>query len=142
MDNKTIYDLLKEMREDQKEHGKSIQESEKVLVKQSEQLGAVQKDIEQMKIDVADNKDGLLEHMRRTDILEKLHENAQKLHIDNAKKIYELEKLHIDNSKRIEKLEEPQKAKDWLKKNYLNVVSIITATASILALFTKLLSWW
>ena len=66
-DNKMIYDLLKEVREDQKKQGDELQEQSKCLL-------IVQGDLKY--------------HIRRTDILEDLHK-------DNQKKI-ELSEKRID----------------------------------------------
>ena len=62
-DNKIMLDLLKEVRDEQKEQGKSLV---------------------QMQTDTARNADSLEEHMRRTDALELLHK-------DNEERIEALE---------------------------------------------------
>jgi hypothetical protein len=111
-----ILDLLKEVREDQKEHGKE-------LSKQSAYLTSMDADIKEMKPIVSKNTDDIFYHIRRTDLLEQLHK-------DNQKKI-------ALSEQRIAKLEEPVKAKEWLKKHIIAVSAVITAIISIVAALLK-----
>lgn len=111
-DLELLFDLLKEMREDQKLHGRE-------LVKQSTVLESLDCDIKELKPVVAKNTQDIAEHMRRTDLLERLH-------LDNQKRI------EISES-RLNKLEEPVKAKEWFKKNIIALLSTVATIITILA---------
>jgi hypothetical protein len=116
VDLKIVFELLKEVREDQKKHGTE-------LAKQSAYLENMDSDVKQLKGEVAQNTKDLAHHIKRTDILETLHR-------DNQKKI-ELSETRLEN------LEEPVKAKEWLKKHVVTIVSVVTAIASIVALILE-----
>lgn len=107
-----ILDLLKEVREDQKEHGKELN-------KQSAYLQTMDADIKEIKPVVAKNTEDIAYHIRRTDLL-------QDLHIDNQKRIEMSEQ-------RIEKLEVPVKAKEWVKNHLVTISAVVTALASMAA---------
>mgnify|MGYP001564770652 FL=1 len=109
-----ILDLLKEVREDQKEHGKE-------LSKQSAYLENMDIDVKELKANVSRNTEDIAHHIRRTDMLEALHKDNQ-ISIEQG-------------AKRISKLEEPGKAIAWFKKHLVVVTGVIAAIASILAFF-------
>lgn len=109
-----LLELLREVREEQKQHGKE-------LVKQSTYLEGMDSDIKELKPVVQKNTEDISHHIRRTDLLEDLHR-------DNQKRI-ELSEL------RLQKLEEPVKAKAWLKKHIVAITGVIAAMTSILAFF-------
>jgi len=146
MDTKTIYDLLKEVRDDQKEHNKEAQETREALVKQGVSIENIKSDISEMKVVASRNTDNIEEHMQRTYQVEvgqeKMFTELERLHVDNLKRIEELQLAYVNVKERVNKLEEPQKAKAWLKKNYLAIASILTATGSLVALASKVLGWW
>lgn len=153
MDNKTIYELLKEVREDQKSHVKEGQETRECVVKQSVSITEMQKNISDIKEDVAENKDNLKEHMQRTYQVEigqeKMFGELERLHNLNFIEIERLNKAHEEGEKerqqlisRVDKLEEPQKAKTWIKKNLYSIISTITAIGSLIGLLTKYLGKW
>jgi len=117
MDMKILFDLLKEVREDQKNHGRE-------LSKQSAYLENLDSDVKELKVSVLQNTEDISHHIRRTDILQELHK-------DNQKRI-------ANSEERLDKLEEPVKARKWLKKNTKSVkviLSIVLITVSILAFF-------
>ena len=130
-DNKIIYDLLKEMREDQKHQGKKQVEQGEELVKQRVCLDNVQGNIKKIHQDVAENKEDWRTHMKRTDVLEQLHQ-------DNQRRIDELEVKSKKKDERISKLEKPAIAKAWLKENlkWILTVSVLGA-----GLVSKLMHW-
>ncbi len=112
VDLKIVFDLLKEVREDQKEHGKE-------LAKQSADLQNLKSDVSDLKVNVSKNTDDVAHHIRRTDLLQTLHD-------ENQKKVE-------DHNLRLEKLEEPVKAKAWIKQHIVSISAIATALASIAA---------
>lgn len=96
MSNEIILDLLKEVRMEQKDHSKSLNNMEK---------------------DICRNADDLKDHMKRTDILEKLHK---------------------DNQDRIRVLEKPSIARMYIVKSFLvigSVASAIIVIAKVIGLF-------
>jgi chromosome segregation ATPase len=109
-----LFDLLKEVREDQKEHGKT-------LAKQSAYLEGIDSDVKELKPVVAKNTEDISHHIMRTDILEALHR-------DNQKRIEQSES-------RLNKLEEPVKAKEWIKNHIVALLGVIGTIATILAYF-------
>ena len=121
MDNKELFDLLREMQEEQREQGKEN-------AKQSIHLEHLKEDVSEIKKSVDINTKDLAYHIKRSDNLEKITKN-------NEDKI-------TNNSQRIEKLEEPVKAKKWLKKHYVSAISMIIAILSIISLVTRLLGIW
>jgi hypothetical protein len=79
----------------------------------------MKKDIEEIKVDISEIKLDLREHMRRTDILEDLHQ---------------------DNQKRIALLEEPKKAREYITSIVVDVskfLGFILAMAAVISLFYK-----
>jgi len=112
-DIQIMLDLLKEMREDQKNQGNEIS-------KHGVYLERLDSDVQEMKVTVSKNTEDVAEHMRRTDLLEKLHR-------DNQARI-EL------NERRLDSLEEPVKARAFLKKHAFAIVSFLAALASVVAL--------
>jgi chromosome segregation ATPase len=109
-----LFDLLKEVREDQKDHGKT-------LAKQSAYLEGIDSDVKELKPIVAKNTNDISNHMMRTDLLEDLHKDNQK-------------RIELSEA-RLEKLEEPVKAKEWIKSHLVAILGVLGTIASILAYF-------
>lgn len=113
MANKTdlIYDLLKTDREEAADFRKEVRESHKEV---STKLNNIQLETADRlsKIEALDEVQNiqLTEHMRRTDILEK---------------------LHLDNQHRIKKLEEPKLAMSQVKKWVLAAGAVAGALVAI-----------
>lgn len=107
-----IYDLVKEIKDDQKEITVKLQEQSECLIR--------------MENDVRRNADDLKEHMRRTELLEKLHEK-------NATKISEVEK-------KVEEIQEPTKIKKLLISKVLKTAGLITAVSGAVLAVLKVIS--
>lgn len=119
---KLIYDLLQEVREDQKEDSAKIAETAICVSDMKPRLERVEN-----KTDI--NTKNLGEHMSRTDIAEESIGMLKDLYEDNQKRIAALED---DNKKKIAK----EEAKSWLKKNlkyWLTIATIVAALASKIA---------
>jgi gas vesicle protein len=124
VDLKIVFELLKEVREDQKKHGIE-------LAKQSTLLDNVEGDLKELKTTVSRNTDDIAHHIRRTDLLQELHKDNENAIAKNAEQIEE-------SAARLDKLEEPVKAKEWVKNNIITISAVVTALASIAAfLFEK-----
>ena len=106
---KIVYDLLKEVREDQKKHGEE-------LAKQSVWL-------ESIKQDVQTNTSDLSEHIKRTQL--------------NEDQIDILKKMQESTEKRIVILEEPSKVSNYLYKKWVKYLAILSAIATIVAVFLR-----
>jgi chromosome segregation ATPase len=119
VDLKIVFELLKEVREDQKKHGIE-------LAKQTADLDNLKQDVRELKTDVSQNTDDLAHHIRRTDLL-------QELHRDNQDAIQKSEQKIEENEARLDKLEEPVKAKEWIKTHIVTISAVVTALASIAA---------
>lgn len=153
MDIKTIYELLKEVREDQKEHVREGHQTKEAVIQQAADIKNIKQNLDDMKSDIYENKENLREHMQRTYQVEigqeKMFSELEKLHKDNLTRIETLQKAYLNVeekntilAQRVDKLEGPKKAKAWLRQYYLEIVSVITATGSVLALASKIAGWW
>jgi chromosome segregation ATPase len=123
-DNGLIFDLLKEVREDQKEQGKE-------LAKQSGYLVSMDSDVKELKQTVSVNTKDIAHHIARTDGLQTLHE-------DNKKRIDQADQMIAMMNNRIDKLEEPKKALAWVKAHLVTIASVLTAILSLIALVATL----
>jgi predicted ribonuclease toxin of YeeF-YezG toxin-antitoxin module len=94
-DKEIIYDLVKEVREEQKD---------------------IRADISHIKQVLTLNTSSLQEHMRRTDVLEK---------------------LYYSQTERIDSLEEPRKLRELLFKRYVKVAAFLTTTLTLAAAIAK-----
>lgn len=119
VDLKIVFELLKEVREDQKKHGIE-------LAKQTADLDNLKEDVGELKVTVTRNTDDVAHHIRRTDMLQELHKDNEAAIKDNTEKIEQGEA-------RLNKLEEPVKAKEWFKSHIVTISAIVTALASVAA---------
>lgn len=113
-----IYDLLKADREEATDFRKEVRASHKET---SDKLNKLETETAERlsKIELLDEQQNtqLAEHMRRTDILEKLH-------IDNQDKIK-------SNDDRITVLEEPGKVRRYIKNNIVTIAKVTGALMTI-----------
>jgi cob(I)alamin adenosyltransferase len=109
-DGSIIYDLLQEVRAEQRKQSEE-------LAKQSVWLVSIQKDVSR-------NTDDLSEHIRRTEILE---ENLQ----IQQNKIETVED-------RVEKLEWPSKVKEFVFNKYIKWAGAISVTVGIVFTILKI----
>ena len=134
MEDKIIYDLLKEVRDDQKEYNG-------ILTKQSITLDSFNKEIVQIKED-------LKYHIERTDMLSDLHEdNARQIEINKNELEESIRKTQIlddllreykeEFSKKIETVEEPMKAREYLIKNWKMYTGMIITLLTIITMISK-----
>jgi hypothetical protein len=116
VDLKIIFDLLKEVREDQKQQGQE-------LAKQGAHIENMAADVCELKASVSKNTEDIAHHIKRTDLLQELHqENQAKIEKSEA---------------RLDKLEEPVKAKEWIKQHIITISAIVTAVASAVAFLVE-----
>lgn len=140
---KIIYDLLKEMRADQKEQIRQLSSHGEELIHQKTSIEKIQSDSSEMKSDVRDLKDNMAEHMRRTDGVEQMVVILQELHTDNQKRIEELEE---DSKKKDEIIRELKttnlvntRVKTWIKDN---IKWFVTIVATLVGIATKIIGLW
>jgi len=134
MDNQLIYELLKEMRDEQRSLSQSIN---KQTIKFNDHLISDQI----MSDDIAFVK---IEIERNNNILEKLTETV----IQHENRSTTLEKIVIGTDSqpglvpRVVKLEEPGKIKEFLMKKYTKWATAIGVTISIAGGLAKIFGWW
>lgn len=129
MDANIVYDLLKEVRDDQKEDSKKIE-------KTATHVEGIQEELKEVKKETALNTKHMGEHMARTEIAER--------------GLQILTDLHLDNQKRIELLEEDVKKKEVekeAKKQFKNILKNdlkywLTIATLVVGLATKLMGLW
>ena len=135
MDNKVIYDLVQEVREDQTEIKKELMEHNVMFREHLKQDEEMYREIQQINKTLDRNTLDLERHIMRTDILQ----DDQKKIIETLESIKNaFEKMTI----RIEALEEPEKAKKYLYDKWIKVAKIITVTGPAAAVISKYLGWW
>lgn len=134
MDNQVIYDLLKEVRDEQKELSNSMAVH---TAKFSEHLLSDQK----MSDEICFLKEAL---HKNNEILDRLTATV----IQHENRSTTLEKVVIGTDEqpgllpRVVKLEEPERVKEYLRKKYLKWAGIIGATGTIITVVTKVLGIW
>lgn len=124
MDDKMIYDLLKEVRDEQRDQGKCLT---------------------RMEVDIKRNTEDLIDHMEQT-------KTVKDLHAQNEKRIeYNEMFLYGDKVKdkedhgivgRVEDLEAPAKAKAYLRKKYMVWAGVISVTVGIAVGLGKIFGWF
>ena len=95
---KIIYDLLKDVREDQKKDSKKIHDT-------AERVAGLEPRVAKIEEETEKNRVGLDKHMSRTEIAEEGLAILKDLHADNQKRIKA-------NEQRIQMLEDDNKKKD------------------------------
>ncbi len=118
MEDKMVYDLLVEIRKDQKEHSKELAQQSKCLI-------AIQKDVEVNTRDLTEHKEGVIQNRGE---------------IRANKK--EVEKLRKECEEAIEELKEPAKFKKWLYNKYIKYIMVAGGIVSLATGLTKLFGLW
>lgn len=122
MDIQVIYDLLKEVRDEQKNLSEKNQEHrEEALNWQSEASNRLL-NIEE---DLREHKEGVIQNRGAINLLsDKMQEIIKRLTV------------------RIEALEEPKKIREFLTKRYVKFSAFLAATATIAGAISKILGMW
>lgn len=134
MDNQVIYDLVKEVRDEQKDMLESITRH---TTKFAEHLISDQK----MSDDIAHLKEAIIHN---NSILDKLTETV----IKHESRSTTLEAVVIGTPEqpglvpRVEKLEEPDRVREYLRKKYLKWSAVMAVTISIAGGLSKIFGWW
>lgn len=135
MDNKIIYDLVQEVREDQALIKKEVTEHNVLFREHLKQDEDMYREIQVIKETLSRNTLDVEKHILRTNLLQ-----------DDQKKIIEtLDSIRTAFDAmtiRIEKLEEPVKAQKYLYEKWTRIAKIITVTGSAAAVISKYLGWW
>lgn len=130
-----LFDLLKELREGQKEQNKELSEHGRVLAQQKISIANIQKSLEETKEDIKILKDNMAEHMRRTHAVETLVSFHQK-------RIESLEKFFDKVYDKVDSIEDEQetnnKIKFWVKDNFKWLLTSFAAIIAIAASFFNL----
>ncbi|HLD91715.1 MAG TPA: hypothetical protein VI911_12010 [Patescibacteria group bacterium] len=118
MDNQVLYDLLKEVRDEQRRHGDE-------LSYQSAALNFIREEVKVNTVDLKEHKEGVIQNREALRIL---------------KEDFEKSKKEIDSE--IDKLKEPDKFKSWMYGKYVKIAGIITVTTGVIAGIFKVLSYF
>ncbi len=126
---KILFDLLKEVREDQKKDSKKIAKTETCVDKMKD-------DLEEVKVETAANTRHMGKHMYRTDLLEKLYTDSIKrielLEEDSKKKDSEIQDLKTEKAVNI-------KSKAWVKDN---IKWLLTTATLVVGIVSKVMGLW
>lgn len=117
-----VIDLLKEVRDEQREQGKCLS---------------------RMEADVSRNTDDMVKHIENNVLLKALHEDNQRRIVKNEEFIQGNQaegKLGI--SARVGKLEAPAKAKEYFRSKYMKWAGVISITVGIGAGLGKIFGWY
>ena len=135
MDGKIVYDLIHEVRDEQKEIKKELTEQTVLFREHLKQDEEMYREIQQINKVLDRNTLDLEKHMMRTDILQ---DDQVKIvsTLDSIKEAFE------SMTKRIEKLEEPDKVKEYLYQKWMKLFKIIGAGGAALGVISKYLGWW
>ena len=133
---KILYDLLKEVREDQKKNSENI-------TRTVSSVERMESDLESVKTETTANTKHMGEHMRRTDGVERSVNMLTDLHKDNQKRIELLE----GDSKKKDKLIQDLKIKEAVEKNTKswlkdNIKWILGIVATIVTIVSKIMGLW
>ena len=119
-----VYELLKEVRDEQREQGKCLS---------------------RMEVDVKRNTDDLIVHMEQTKTVKDLHAQNEKRIEYNEKFLYGDKENNKDDDGivgRVTKLEEPDKVKAYLRKKYMKWAAVVGTTIGIVAGLGKIFGWF
>ena len=133
MDNQVIYDLVKEVKEEQKELTVSLYEHSRSFNSHIVEDQKMADHISGLRIGLDKNNE-ILEKLTETVII---HE-ARSL---NLEKVVVGDENHIGLAKRIETLEEPKKAKKYLYDKWMSIFKIIGAGGLAFGIISKYMGW-
>lgn len=147
---KIIYDLLKEVRGDQKKDSKKLERVDTSVSEMQQQQKHMRQDLEAVKDETSTNTRHMGEHMARTEIAEQGLKILTELHVDNQKRI---ELLEADSKKKDAIIAEMKQTKavenavaegksDLKQKFKDNLKWIIGIGAGITTIITKWLGLW
>jgi len=135
-DQKIIYDLLTEVRNDQKKDSKRIQKTETCVSNMQGELAEVKRETKL-------NTKHMGEHMNRTALTEESNRLLRELHQDNQKRIEALEDSDKKKAEEISSLKEAkqvdEKVKHWFKDNLKYWLAITSLTVGLI---TKAIGLW
>lgn len=147
---KIIYDLLKEVRGDQKKDSQRIERVDVSISEMQIQQKQMRHDLEDVKHETTTNTRHMGEHMARTELAEQGLKMLTDLHKDNQKRI---EMLETDAKKKDQAIIEIQRKRDLKEasdkgaKNFKNTIKknitwIITVVAALVGVISKLMGLW
>ena len=128
---KLVYDLLKEVRADQKTDSKKISATEACV-------SSIKDKLEEVERNTDENTKGLQKHMSRTEIAEKGLDILTDLHKDNQDRIKNLEEDSKKKAELLNNLRVEKEAKKWLKDNLKYWLAIAVLVAGLISKMTGL----
>jgi uncharacterized FlaG/YvyC family protein len=117
MDLQILYDLLKEVREDQKKHSDE-------LMHQSGTLMVIKRDVEINTADLTEHKEGVAQAKEQNRLVRE-----------------ELYLIKGQIEKEIDKLKEPSKFKEWLYSKYMKYITVVSITLGVVGGVAKILGY-
>ena len=130
---KIIYDLLTEVRQDQKKDSVSIAETKACVKHVQSKLDEVEKHVDRNSKNLAKNTEDVAEHISRTELAERSIKALTDLHQDNQKRIQNLEEDSKKKDKALEELGFDKKARHWLKENLKYWLAIAVLVAGLIS---------
>jgi len=118
VDNKILYDLLKEMRDEQRSQSDELNRQSKYLV-------VIQKDIERNTIDLTEHKEGVIQNRESIRLLRK-----------------EINLLQDKYDEAIERLQEPGKIRQHIYNKAFKYLMFISVLLGVIVTAGKLLKLW
>lgn len=134
-DIKIALDLIKEVREDQRDIKEGLLEQTVLFREHIKQDEEMYHEIKNINSTLFRNTLDLERHIMRTDILQ----DDQAKIVDTLETIREAFK---SMTKRVEVLEEPEKAKAYLYKKWMKIFKIVGAGGAAFGIISKYLGWW
>lgn len=121
-----MFELVKEVREDQKQMHKDVVEHTITFREHVKQDEKIYSELSEMRT-----------HLGEINIV--MEKNTQSL-IQHIEGVIALKNLHIQNADRIAKLEEPNRVKEFLRSKVLFWTSLLAGVATCAAAIIKLIS--
>jgi len=134
MDNITIYKSIEEIKEEQKDITSELIEHKVLFKEHLKQDERMYGEIKEIKETLIENTTDIKHHIQRTDILQQ----NQTIFLETIKKIQEAVESISD---RVDALEQPEKAKQYLYKQWMNIFKIIAAAGAAGAVVSKYMGW-
>lgn len=130
---KIIYDLLTEVRRDQKKDSEKIAETQVCVTEVRNKLELVEQHVDRNAESLKNNTASLDEHIARTEVAEKSLEILKELHKDNQKRIEMLEEKRVESDRALAELGFEKRARTWLKENFKYWLAIAGLAATLIS---------
>ena len=131
MDDKMVYELLKEVHDTQKEQGKELVKQGVCIAKQGVCISNMEKNLDKNVKDIA-------KHISRSDEIQKLNMNNH-TRIENNENILRGSNGKLGLVKRVDHLEEPGKTNKAIKAKIINAAMWASSVGGAIIIVLKLM---